>query len=237
MFLEGNHSLQTPLELIHISSLSLIGARNDSSVNIVCRESISFTNAANIIIKALQFNTTLIFNQGRSINILNSVFLSGEPSVSAALSSYHSNIKISNCSFESHNNTSVRGGAIFGDLQSKLTLSGSNFTRNGAGAGGAIYASESSILLLGTVVNFFKYNFCTSNNFIENSGGAIYCTKCTINITGENYFENNECLSHDIKTKSMQELLAFILGGLLYLELHISTKTKQTVAQYPYIAS
>lgn len=102
------------------------------------------------------------------------------------------------------------------------------------------YASESSILLLGTVVNFFKYNFCTSNNFIENSGGAIYCTKCTINITGENYFENNECSSHDIKTKSKKRYAGAIriyIGGLLYLELHISTKTKQTVAQYPYIAS
>ena len=201
VFLEGNHSLHIPLELTHISNLSLTGAENDSSISIKYREYISFFNATNINIETLTFErnakyeSALIFDHCDDIYISKSVFLSGKPSGSSALFSHDSNITITDCLFEDNINN-LDGGAIFANSQTNLIIIGNNFTRNGARTGGAIYASESSVILKGSTINNFSQNFCSkgrSNFNFNNAGGAIYCTKCTLNITGRNFFENNEC--------------------------------------------
>ena len=244
VFLEGNHSLLTPLELTNISNLSLIG--NGSSTSILSSGYISLFNATYISIEGLTFmrsnenKSILTFNHS-IIQISNSVFRSSGPSASAAVSSYSSNIMIMNCLFEDNVNKKDVGGAIFAVLHTHLTLIGTNFTRNGAFHGGAIYASESSLVLKGTTMNNFSNNYCndypestdtlfqtpctkelTGNNGYyyqcqsygketEHStnctifslplcsahgfGGAIYCIKCTVNLTGNNYFGLNDCSS------------------------------------------
>ena len=247
VFLEGNHSLLTPLELTDISNLSLIG--NGSSASILSSGYISLFNATYLSIAGLTFmrsnenKSILTFNHS-NIQISNSIFQSSEPSASAALSSYSSNITIMNCLFEDNRNIKDVGGAIFAVLHTHLTLIGTNFTRNGAFHGGAIYASESSLVLKGTTMNNFSNNYCNdfpdkdedtsfqtpctrqftgyngyyyhcqseaygkrAKHFINcqifkqwlcsahGFGGAIYCIKCTVNLTGNNYFGLNDCSS------------------------------------------
>ena len=238
VFLEGNHSLLTPLELTDISNLSLIG--NGSSASILSSGYISLFNATYLSIAGLTFmrsneNESILTFDHSNIQISNSIFQSSEPSASAALSSYSSNITIMNCLFEDNVNIKDVGGAIFAVLHTHLTLIGTNFTRNGAFHGGAIYASESSLVLNGTTMNNFSNNYCndqelqipctkelTGNNgssylcqyyeervedctlmlkqdeiyFLCSAyGGAIYCIKCTVNLTGNNYFGQNDCSS------------------------------------------
>ena len=193
VFLEGIHSLRIPLELTHVSNLSLTGVRHNSSISIINTEYISLFNATNIDIERLRFGrsntykSALIFNNCDSIYISESVFLSGKPSASAVLSSNHSNITITNCLFKGNTNTGIDGGAISIKFQTNLRLIGSNFTRNIASLGGAIFASESTLSLEGTVL---KSNLC-SKYCNKNGAGAIYCIKCTVNITGKCYFGYN----------------------------------------------
>ena len=223
IFLEGNHSLQTPLEISHISNLSLTGVRNDSSVSIMCREYISLFNATSIAIERLTFkrrssNSALIsFNQSDNINISNSVFLGERHSVSAALSSYDSNITITNCLFKGNENLRGKGGAIFAEFLTNLRLTGNNFMRNGAGIGGAIYASKSSLILEGSPMNLFRHNFCNvplSIHIHYGRGGAIYCTNCVVNIRGKNIFEGNHCLNESIRHDGCGGAIMLHIGKL-----------------------
>ena len=203
VFLEGNHSLQTPLILRHVSNFSLTGVRNDSNVSIICREYITLFNATNISIEKLAFkrrsydSVLISFNQSDNIHISGSFFVGGKPSVSAALSFHDSNATIIDCLFEDNENIEGEGGAIFAEFKTNLRLTGNNFRRNTAFSGGAIYVSESSLVLEGSRMNLFEHNFCNVIFRGYGEGGAIHCTKCIVNIRGQNVFENNQCLNED----------------------------------------
>ena len=194
LFLDGNHSLHTELALLHVSNLSLMGAENGSSVSILSTVDIIAFNTTNITIERLTFrryNSALRFFKSKSTYISNSIFMSAASCTLPALLTLQSDITITNCLFEDNVNTQSYGGAFFADSQTNLTLIRTNFTRNRANVGGAIYARNSSIILQETV---FENNFCHLHIFdLLRSGGALFCTNCIVKITGNNHFKNNSC--------------------------------------------
>ena len=244
VFLEGNHMLQTPLKLKHVSNLSLTGVRNDSSVSIICKEYIALFNATNIAIERLtfkrrSFSSPLIsFDQSNKIHISNSVFLgAGIYSTSpAALYCHATNIAITNCLFKDNTNPKGEGGAILAKSETNLRLTGNNFTRNGAGRGGAICTSESSLLLEGTTMNIFNDNYCSHYPNIIRGGAVLYCEMCRVNIRGRNIFENNKCslqvdlasvISIDTGTLTLSGVARFYRNEAKYGTIHLKCSHAQ----------
>ena len=210
VFLEGNHSLLTPLKLTNISNLSLI--RNDSSISLSSSGYISLFNATYMSIAGLTFmksnenESILTFNHSNDIQISYSVFRSYKRSTSAALSSYSSDITIMNCLFEDNKNIKDVGGAIFAVLHTHLTLIGTNFTGNRAFHGGAIYASESSLVLKGTTMNNFSKNYC--NDYPDKDADHYYKTSCTRQLTGNNgYYYRCKSQAYGKRAKHFTECI------------------------------
>ena len=174
VFLAGNHTVNTTVNLTSISDITLRGERN-TQVNILCsiQVVILIQNVSNLSIEGLMFlsgNTTVALKIIDSYGVwIHNVGFQGSYSFIKTFTGLHitssDTITVTSCSFEG--NTADDGGAIYVTAESNLTLNASTFIRNNATSrGGAIYASGSNLALSD---NMFSGN--TAYN-----GGAMYVT-------------------------------------------------------------
>ena len=172
LFLSGNHTLQTTINLTGIYDLKFKrNAEQDSTVHgnggkILCM------GVINLTIDGLTLKTAYLkVLESNGIVISNSRFLgNGTPTEHnvSALTCSNSSITVINCYFEG--NTRDYGGAISVEIGSHLDLIDSTFIRNIAnGNGGAIYAESSNITVTG---NDNETAAIFSGN-LANIGGAI----------------------------------------------------------------
>ena len=192
VFLAGNHTVNTTVNLTNISEIILRGERN-TQVNILCLNEfgIRIQNVSHLSIEGLVFlsgNTTigtvalkiidsngvLIYNVG----FQESYFIS-KPFTGLHIASSDT-ITVTSCSFEG--NTADNGGAIYVTAESNLTLNASTFICNNATRrGGAIYASGSNLTLSD---NMFNGN-------TAGDGGAMYVTAESNVTIRDNAFTHN----------------------------------------------
>ena len=195
VFLAGNHTINTTVNLTSISEITLRGERN-SQVNILCLNTFGFLiqNVSHLNIEELVFlsaNTT-IGTVALKIIDSNGVFIhnvgfQGNYSFSKPFTGLHitsSNIiTVTSCSFEG--NTADNGGAIYVIAESNLTLNASTFIGNNATHdGGAIYASGSNLTLSDN-----KFSGNTAGN-----GGAMYVTAESSVTISDNAFTHNRAV-------------------------------------------
>ena len=195
MFLAGNHTINTTVNLTSISEIILRGERN-SQVNIFCLNTFGFLiqNVSHLSIEELVFlsaNTTIVTVALKIIDSngvwIHNIGFQGNYSFSKHFTGLHitsSNIiTVTSCSFEG--NTADDGGAIYVTAESNLTLNASTFIGNNATHyGGAIYASGSNLTLSD---NMFSGN--TAGN-----GGAMYVTAESSVTISDNAFTHNRAI-------------------------------------------
>ena len=197
VFLPGNHTINTTVNLTSISEITLRGERN-SQVNIIClKESgILILNVSIMSIEELVFlsgNTTIGTVALKIIDSnevwIHNVGFQGSYSISKPFTGLHitssDTITVTSCSFEG--NTADNGGAIYVTAESNLTLNASTFIGNSAtDHGGAIYASGSNLTL-------------NDNKFSGNTagyGGAM-CVIAESSVTiSDNTFTHNTAIGY-----------------------------------------
>ena len=183
IFLAGNHSTATIIELKNVSNMTFKGFDN-------CYESykidavICFENTWDITIKSLvlmctgdtkETESTLSFTNSARIYLQN-LLLQGSSSQLKkhqlrATAINHTEVLIENCTFTEF--TALFGGVLYILDKSNVTLSGTYFIKNNVKeVGGAIYAYQS-------IVRFIENNTFSSNS-ADFEGGGIYCAQCTI---------------------------------------------------------
>ncbi len=220
IFMAGNHTLQSELELNGVSNVLLRGCGNEPNTNIVCKltHNILIVNTENVMLTGLTFllysyehdrQSALYVDFSINLAISNMIFqgtgdLSSALSLTRALYSTSSNISITNCQFIG--NTGFEGGAIQATGQSHLVLAGNTFVENRAiRSGGAISIADSQAMSSLIIINStFIDNFAARDN-----GGAVNCDSCVLILQGSNNFLNNHC---QIKANNY-----FSDGGGLYI--------------------
>lgn len=246
VFLAGDHSLRTTVNLTNVSNLTFEGNYSDDGIRVICndRASFLFDKSKTIIIRDLTFllqsnegyytqTSALILQNTKDVSILTCKF-QNKGVANRAIYSYDSTLTIVSCLFEK--NKGKRGGAIQA-WHGTLTLTGCSFIGNYALIeGGAIYLWYSAMFLKGTLENNFTQNSC------ERFGGAVICVACVIDMTNTNHFENNSALGfsggaiylskgHLFYTSGSAIFSynkAAILGGALYL-IHSSVTFTRSV--------
>lgn len=185
IFLVGNHSLQTTVNITDVSNISLRAERDDLSSSILCKGIVTILceNATNLTFKGLLFrlelnkkqrmeSSALQFFNCRGVVLLEVKF-QGSGNISngyvRGVYSLFSSLTILSCRFEG--NTGYHGGAIYASTGSNITLAGNHFTGNRAeDSGGVLYATvQSRVILKGPRGNTF------SNNHGGGFGGVIRC--------------------------------------------------------------
>lgn len=195
IFLPGNHSMETTLNLTNKCNITLEGSEDD--VFIACKRRISLLgNRVNgLNITRLRFfigknAMVLLIQQSNKIIISQCKFV-GRGNLkwpTQAVLSEKSEVLIFNTTFK------LTNGAILALEKSTLTLTNNIFTKNKADLlGGAIHASGSRITLTGQ--NKFSFNSALHN------GGAIDCSECTIKMKGLSTFEKNTCFYKPLSIK------------------------------------
>ena len=196
VFLAGNHTINTTVNLTSISEITLRGERN-AQVNYLCHSGygIIIHNVSNLSIEGFVFQTckTAIGTVALKIIDSNGVWIhsvgfQGSYYIIKFFRGLHitssDTITVTSCSFES--NTAFVGGAIYVTAESNLTLNANTFIRNNATFhGGAIYASGSNLTLSN---NMFSGNTAGYN------GGAIYVTAESSVTISDNAFTHNRAV-------------------------------------------
>ena len=186
MFLAGNHTVNTTVNLTSISEITLRGERN-SQVNILCLNefNILIQNVSNLSIEGLVFlsGNTTIGTVALKIIDSNGVWIYNIGFQGTFFTGLHitssDTITVTSCSFDG--NTAKYGGAIY-VTDSNLTLNASTFIGNNAtGHGGAIYVTDSNLTLNAST---FIGNNATSH------GGAIYASGSNLTLS-DNMFSGN----------------------------------------------
>ena len=199
VFLSGDHSLHTALNLTNIADIHFRGienSSNSSSILLGNNGSISCNNINYFTIEGLSFvlcrnqciaKSALWFVDSGHIAINNSVFLGNWSQRSLLLR--HSNISVVNCFFE--RNKGYFGGAITATSGSIMYISRSTFTGNiGKYYGGAIGAIASIIILEGT-------SFLHNAVELGSNGGALECNQSLLTMNGNNIFKNNSVTNQE----------------------------------------
>lgn len=205
VFLAGDHVPLTIVHLRNISNLTLIG--NQVS-NFICKNHVAFlcSNVTNLKIENLRFvlNSGICFVivNSRSVQLFNSTFKGTTSGVwTKAIHSGRSNITIVSCLFKG--NTGDDGGAISVTDRSTVGLNGNTFIGNRAAySGGAIYAHNSSIILIETLGNVFTNNSA-------GIGGALDCQNCNIEVLPDSYPEASISCVGDIITTLQPRRVVF----------------------------
>lgn len=215
LFLSGNHSLVTQVNLTDVLNVTIRGIANIQS-NVICTAKVAFRckNVTSLNIEGMTFllhsnqnnpASALAFFNCSKVTISNSVFRGNEDinKTSAwAVFSSTSSIAVSNCLFKG--NTGSRGGAIVVQRGSRMILTGNSFTGNQARtSGGALHGSNSIVWARD---NFFTNNkadkggaiyLLVSNatleniNVVGNSKGGVYISDSSVKLNGTNTFVNN----------------------------------------------
>ena len=195
MFLAGNHTVNTTVNLTSISEITLRGERN-SQVNILCSIEVVFLfkNVSNLRMEGLAFLTDNMTINSPALNITESngvwihkVAFQGNYSISKPLRGLYitssNTITVTSCYFEG--NTAIYGGAIYVFNIKRFTLNASTFIGNNAvDHGGAICALRSKLALSD---NMF------SGNTAGIHGGAIFAVNSVVTIN-DNKFTHNRAI-------------------------------------------
>ena len=214
VFLAGNHTINTTVNLTSISEITLRGERN-SQVNILCLNTFGFLiqNVSHLSIEELVFlsaNTTIrtvalkiIASNGV---LIHNVGFQGSYSISKPFTGLHitssDTITVTSCSFEG--NTADDGGALYVTAESNLTLNASRFIGNNATRhGGAIYASGSNLTLSD---NMFSGNIAVN-------GGAMYVTVESSVTISDNAFTHNNADDGDGGAMYLKNSIVYISGS------------------------
>ena len=197
VFLAGNHTVNTTVNLTSISEIILRGEKN-TQVKIICLNefSILFQNVSILCIEGLVFlsgNTTIGTVALKIIDSngvwMHNVGFQGNYSFINTFTGLHitssDTITVTSCYFEG--NTADNGGAIYVTAETHLTVNASTFIGNNATRdGGAIYASGSNLSLSD---NMFSGN--TARN-----GGAMYVTAESSVTISDNAFTHNRAVGN-----------------------------------------
>ena len=238
VFLPGNHSLDVDIRVANVARLTIHGESSTSNTaTVVCIASVglSFTSMVEFKIQFLSFHccgkSGLISPRGNYALLLQSTQLgevvncSFHKSFGIALVANDTNITLAGNDFTYNHceSNSCLGGGVYA-LSSNLTFLGNTtFLKNSnsyagvAGNGGAICASQNTVVSFNGTCNFINnsaviggaiytsqntvVNFHGINNFINNSassggGGAIYTSDNTIlSFTGRTNFINNSAVN------------------------------------------
>ena len=210
MFLAGNHTVNTTVNLTSISEITLRGERN-SQVNILCSIQVVILceNVSSLSIEGLMFLSRNIAIESVALKITDSnevwvhnVTFQGRYSFIKSFTGLEvtssDTITVTRCSFEGI--TADNGGAIYVTAESNLTLNASTFIGNNATRhGGAIYASGSNLALndnifsgntAGDVGAMYTIDNIFSGNTAGN-GGAMYVTAESSVTISDNVFIHN----------------------------------------------
>ena len=200
IFLAGNHCLATGLKLANISDITLRGEK-DSYISVGATVQAEYISEMNIKQLTFMLNSAKLTPNSTAFTFINSneiclskvTFLgNGDFSnASGAILSLHSNIALTNCTFES--NTAYYGGAMYVQTESNITLDGYNsFIGNEArSSGGAIFASKSSIIIIKGMDNHFENNTASENG---GAGGAISIVESDLLVSGNVIFAFNRAI-------------------------------------------
>ena len=159
LFLPGNHTLWTTINLTNVSDVEFRGMGTDVTI---IHGNISCWKVNNLIIDGLTLETTIIrVLRSKNILIENSTFLgtfyySGNIIKGGAINAAHTDLNIINSNFIG--NHAFYGGAIYIEC-GDLNLINSNFMSGDANYGGAIYA---------------KFSYVTMNNNSSHNGQVIF---------------------------------------------------------------
>ena len=185
LFLPGNHTLQTTINLTDIYDLKFMRSEEKGSTIHGNRGEIVSMGVINLTIDGLTLekNHLQVF-KSKGIMISNSTFLGNgtlTENSTSTLICINSNITVINCHFEE--NTGFHGGAIRIEV-TNLDLINCTFIRNMAHyRGGAIYAESSNITVSGNLMYDFNDSGTAVNIFSCNSaslyGGAICLDRTT----------------------------------------------------------
>ena len=183
VFLPGNHSLETLLNVTSVSNITFTSENDSTAVIVECTTRVAVHNVTGMTIEGMKFLVDLTsqervlsafaFTSCRDVVVYNSEFRIKGGAILAVIT----DITVQNCLFEG-----TADGAINTRQGTTMTLTGNNFTRV---IGGAVYSEQSSLLLRG---NDF------SHNVIYGSGGAINCSRCAITTMDSNNFNNNSAI-------------------------------------------
>ena len=199
LFLPGNHTLWTTINLTNISDVEFKRMGTDVTIIHGNNLSISCWKVNNLTIDELTLKTTIIrVFRSKNILIKNSTFLGsslscnyscliGKSMRGGAINAAHTDLTIINSNFIG--NYAFSGGGSIYIESGDLNLINSNFRSGGAFSGGAIYAKLSNV----TMNNNSSYNGHVI--FSENRsgrGGAIFLD-CTTAVFKETVviFEHN----------------------------------------------
>ena len=251
VFLPGNHSLDVDIRVANVARLTIYGeSSTGNAATVVCIGSVglSFTSMVEFKMQFLTFhhcgrnssphgNYALLLQSTQLGEVVNCSF---HKSFGTALVANDTNITLAGNDFTYNHceSNSCVGGGVYA-LSSNLTflgnttfLSNSNSYAGVAGNGGAICASQNTVVSFNGTNNFINnsavfggaiytsqntvVNFHGINNFINNSasygdGGAIYTSDNTIlSFTGRTNFTNNSAVK------------VFDGGGAIYAETGVS---------------
>ena len=183
VFLAGNHSLQTAVNLTHIANITFRGISYNSSVHIT-EGNFHCLNVTNMTIEGLIFllnyseeievDSVLVIVDSK-IFINSTVFETSGGNFGRAVNVQNSTLTVLTCLFK--RNTGNNGGAIYASAWSNVTLNSSIFVSNEASSsGGAIFAEDRCILIINGGVFL--------HNRAGNDGGAISVRKSYLYVHG-----------------------------------------------------
>ena len=197
LFLPGNHTLYSKVQLENVSDILFSGEGGNDSVRVILNEtklSIHYVNVTNLQIEFCVLHSRIQDLVSPLLNVINStdILLHNLTTQGGkAVICNNSNVRILSCLFKA--NTAYTGGGVSVTDNSNVTLDGNVFINNTATFfGGAVYVTESSLVLLDSLGNTFAHNSA-------NIGGAIFVGKSWICIennnfttTGSNIFQHNK---------------------------------------------
>ena len=229
LFLPGNHTLQTTINLTDIYNLKFKRCEEKGSTIHGNYTKILCMGVINLTIDGLTLKTTpLEVSESKGIAISNSTFLGNgtlNGNSASALTCNNSTVTVINCHFEE--NTESNGGGAISIEVTNLDLINCTFIRNMAYVGGAIYAETSNITVRGTLINDFNDSGTAVNIFSCNSaslyGGAIYLDRTNV-IFGGIQLDNSVNVGGVIKSAlTFQNSILFngnaaYRGGAIYTE-------------------
>ena len=232
LFLSGNHSLQTQINLTDLSNITIKKLEQSrTAVKVICMAQVAFrcANVTSFEVKGLTFllqsnehipASALVFYSCSKIIISTSLFQGSEnvnKTSSWAIFSRNSNILMMGCLF--NGNTGRNGGAIAAHKKSRITLIGNTFTRNKSNKfGGALYGSQSSIMfrerntLVGNRANkggaIYLLLSIENTNILNNSRGGIFINDSFVVLNGTNMVASNYNTAVTITCRNIPTCLA-----------------------------
>ena len=189
-FCPGIHQLNASIELISVHNFTMQGLPGNETVIIILDPSVNITwdNCCNVEISFISFQLTgnfsysIAFGESTFVGLFNITVLGSESKGQSAVTIQNSSLVIADSTFIGIYGYSGAALEIFNS--SVITFAGHNiFKNNKAKFGGAIYSSESILILNGT--NLFMNNSGTTY------GGGIETVLSYVTFTGTALFVGN----------------------------------------------